>query len=91
METGTQVTDISSASPLPTEAGRPLTRATTDVPLVTTSTSEGLPSVRELVIRGTSTKSVTIVIDIAATKAKYENLVANSGPTSVETTSSHEG
>lgn len=91
METGTQVTDINSSSPLPIIAGRHITQTTTDAPIVTTSTSESLPSVRELVVRGTSTKSVTIVIDIAVTKAKYQNLVANSGPTLLETASSHEG
>lgn len=90
METGTHIEDINSASPLPSIAGRPLTQTTITAPVVTTSSSEGQPSVTELVIRGTVTTSVTITIDIADSKAKYENFIANSAPVSIETSASYE-
>lgn len=90
METGTYATDINSASPLPSIEGRPLTQTTVTPQVVTTSSSEGQPSIKELVIRGMVTTSVTITIDIADAKAKYENFIANSAPISIETSASYE-
>lgn len=89
-ENSTTWTEVSSSASLPTFEVRHEAVWNTPKTLTTTSTSEGDVYSKEVVIRGTSTRSVKIKVNIAREQALHKNLIANRGPMKVETTASNE-
>lgn len=85
------ITEVNSDSSLPPAQMEKVRQKEVSPPIVTASTS-GTPIFgKEIVVRGTVSRSLTIAIDVAREMAAYKNLIANRGPIQAETTASHEG
>jgi hypothetical protein len=80
-----------SAIAVPSGPGRAVSSIDTVSSPVTTSTSEQSAYGKQIIIRGTDGKFVTLQLDVAREGVLQGNLIANRGPMKVNTTTEHEG
>lgn len=92
MDTETSTTaEITSVASLPSYEGRSVAQSKTKPILSTSSTTNQVGYIKEIVVRGTDTCTITISLNVTSEALIQKNLAANRGPVVSETTASHEG